>query len=216
MTESDPRASGRFRSGLRRGFSATFVASLLIVIAALPSGAAGDAGLSQHIISNPVPGWSAVPPSQLNSLVSDLNRAENAGISRYGGHATSAALGWRPANGGTGLIVSLIAFVFKGFSGSQVAQQGHLAAKTGAVSFCKGATGTGPRTNGSVSSIPGSHIVTCATVKGVVPEAVTFTRANVLAIIESTRADTSSRKLVAVARKQYQALPTTTSPVSGG
>jgi hypothetical protein len=206
----------------RRGLGTTFVAALftttaaLTSLTALPSGAVGDAALSQHIISDPIPGWTPLPQSQLAGLASALKKAENSSISKYGGRATTATDGWTPSTTRSGLIVSLIAFVFNGLSGAQVTQQGHIAAQSGAISFCKGATGTTPRSNGSVSSIPGSHIVICASVKGVVPEAVTFTRANVLTIVESTRSALSSAKLAAIARKQYLVLPTTTSAVAGG
>ncbi len=185
-------------------------------MAALPSGAAGDAGLSQHFISDPIPGWSPLPESQLASLASSLKQAENSSISKDGGRATTAADGWSPSTRQRGLIIALIAFVFKNVSGAQITQQGHLAAESSAISFCKGATGAAPRTNGSVSSIPGSHLVTCKSVKGVVLQAVTYTRSNVLAIVESTRSAMSSGKLAAIGRSQFQALPTTTSAVPGG
>lgn len=53
----------------------------------------GDAALDQHIIADPVTGWSSVPHSQPLSILSYLDSIETAAVGPYGATASCTAEG---------------------------------------------------------------------------------------------------------------------------
>jgi hypothetical protein len=83
-------------------------------------------------------------------------------------------------------------------------QQAQPAAKAAAASFCSGAVASAPVSTNPVSAIPDSHLVVCpSTPTGVVPIAVAWVKANVLAVMTLVQNSRGTQTLSSLAVKRY-------------
>jgi hypothetical protein len=173
--------------------------------AALPSGAAGNAGLSKYIISNPQHGWAQLSKSQLNSFVSGVNKSIGSSVSASDGSVITAANGWQKPGGTNFLLVTLLAVSVKGASASQTATQARDSAGAAAVSFCSGASNGNPQSNVALPSIAGSHDAICpAESNGAVPRVITWSKGNVIAMLVTVSGAVPDQKLASIAQAQFK------------
>jgi uncharacterized protein DUF2510 len=189
----------------RRTIAVTAIALCGIGISALPAGAAGAPSLDQHIVSQTVPGWSKVASSFMQTYVGYINGLEKAAIGPQGGTAITAAEGWHaPSNVHDTVLITLVAFSASGLSESQIAGQARVGAESAGQSFCTGATGSPAKSDTPLSSIPNSHVIVCKSVGGVTPVAVVWSKANVLALIETTDRSVVGPRLVQISNNEYR------------
>jgi hypothetical protein len=207
------RSQGRPLGALRRttGMAAATLAGIaaltgtLTIGAALPSGAAGNAALSRVIIANPQPGWKLLTKAQLNSYVSGINKAVASELSASDGSVATSANGWRTKDSQKFVLVTLMAVAVKGLTGAPLAQQAQDAAGSAAVSFCSGATNASPQSNVALPAISGSHDATCAaTSDGTVLQVITWSKANVVAMLITTTDSESASRFSSIAQAQYK------------
>ncbi len=180
---------------------------------ALPASGAGNAALNAEIITNPVPGLVSVPQSQVTTLVSQLQASETTELKGFGYGATVAAEEWRRPGSAQALFVYLIAVTAPAKDSSGLTVVADQAASSAATSFCSGAANAPPVVRVAVAGIAHSHYVVCQrSPNGVVAEAVTEAKANVLAVISGTKEALGRTQLEAVARRQFGAMSSTTFP----
>lgn len=176
-----------------RGALATFVVAGVVVLGA-PFASASAASLQADVLTNPVPGWTAVQPSTLSGVTTTFTKSVNAIAS----NATVAVDGFVGPNGATQILLIRLAQ----FSGASVPSGVSLPQTV--QSTCSGSGETaGPTT--SVSGIAGSVLVTC---KGSGPadiESVAWPQGNVLAWIAAE--GLSSSTVQQIARSQAAKLP---------
>jgi hypothetical protein len=191
-------------------------ALIFLVATAAPVSALGDPRLDYEIITSPVPGWEPASAAKVRPLVTSLARVETAAASGYGGSAAVAGQGWDdPTQPKSSVLIALIGVSASGASASTLDQQVGRGAAVAADTFCEGATARPPVSETVVLSIPGSHHVQCGTApNGSTLSAVTFGKANVLAIIFTTSLSVDS--LDAIAHRQYLGLPAFDSSVRSG
>ena len=183
-----------------------------------PAGAAGDSGLSQHIIANPVPGWTAETPDSLSRFVSYVNGLELSTISPAGGTAVTAAEGWHsPTDQSQYLLVALVALTFRGQSGASVDTRAAAATISALASLCAGATNQASVQTSTVTSVPNSHEVTC-TLPGAQPspDAIGWSRANAVALAATVQGALTAPQLAVIALSQYNVMPTEGFAITAG
>jgi hypothetical protein len=202
-----PRAAKRGKAfGAIHGAAGIGALGLILIFgAALPSGAAGNAGLSKYIIGNPQPGWVQLNKSQLNSFVAGVNKAIGSSLSASDGAVLTAANGWHKPGGTNFVLVTLMALSVKGASASQTATQAQASAGAAAVSFCAGASNGNPQSNVPFPAIAGSHDALCpAESSGAVPRVITWSKGNVIAILATVSGAVPDQQLSSIAHAQFK------------
>jgi hypothetical protein len=177
--------------------------------AAMPAGAAGDAGLNQHIIANPVAGWAPESGASLNRFVTYIDGLETATINPFGGTAVTAAQGWHnPSTPADYVLVALVALTFSGQSASKVDTRAQAATISALASLCAGAANQSAVQTTTVATVPGSHQVTCTLGKEQpAPDAVGWSRANAVALVVSVQGALTEAQLSSIALSQYDVMP---------
>ena len=186
---------------------------------AAPTGGVGSGTILDtdgHIVTNPVPGWLPAPPAQVQRVVTLLTRVEGAAVSSFGGSAAVAGRGWQdPRAPRSILLIALVRVSAKGVGASAMDRELVTGAGVAADTFCEGATAKPPVSQNPVASIPDSHHAFCGPApNGTTPSAVTFAKANVLAVLFNVTL--SADRLDAIATAQYAALPAADLSVSSG
>ena len=178
---------------------------------ALPASGAGNAGLSAEIIANPVPGLVSVPQRQVATLVSQLQASETTELKGLGYGATVAAEEWRrPAAPAQDVYVYLVAISAPAKGSSPLSAVADQASSSASTSFCTGAANSPPVMRVAVAHIGDSHFVVCQrSPNGVIAEAVTAAKANILLVVGGTEETLGRARLEAIALRQYRALPST-------
>ncbi|HEX3793704.1 MAG TPA: hypothetical protein VHV57_04315 [Acidimicrobiales bacterium] len=184
---------------------------------ATAAGAAGNAGLDRHIIANPVSSWMPRSASYVNTFVTYVSGVEQAAVRPLGGDAVTAAEAWQdPSSSDRTLLIGLIGFSDPSLTPARLVRQTRGAARSGAASFCAGATDRPAASDVAVSGIPGAREVTChAGQGGAQSTAITWGKSNVLAMVVSQRGAMSQARLEGIARLEYAAMGMTTAPVTG-
>jgi hypothetical protein len=174
-----------------------------------PAGAAGDAGLTQHIIANPVPGWKSESAASLDRFVTYINGLESSTIGPEGGTAVTAAQGWHSPSGPANyVLVALVALTFNGQSRAAVQTKAKAAVISALASLCAGAPNQSSVQTASVASVPGSHQVTCTLGRNEPsPDAVGWSRSNAVALVVSVEGALTTAQLSAIALSQYNVMP---------
>ena len=195
--------AGRFRNAVQT----VLVGVLVVLTVAAPAYALGDAELDRHIVTNPVPGWQAAPPAQVQRVVGLLTRVEGTAVSSFGGSAAVAGRGWQdPRAPRSILLITLVRVSAKGVGVAAMDRELVTGAAVAADTFCEGATAKPPVSQNPIASIPDSHHAFCGPApNGTTPSAVTFAKANVLAVLFNVAL--SADRLDAIATAQYATLP---------
>jgi hypothetical protein len=180
-----------------------------ILIAARTAGAAGDAGLDSHIVADPVSGWQNQPRSDVQRFVTYVNALESRTVTPQGGSAQTAAEGWRnPKIPGDYLVIALVALSYPGQSAAQTAGSASRAAATALASLCAGAPSRSAVQTVTVTGVPGGHEITCTlSAGGPGPDALGWTRGNVVTLLVTVNGLFAHSSLATVAREQYQDVP---------
>ena len=204
--------AGRFRNAVQT----VLVGVLVVLTVAAPAYALGDAELDRHIVTNPVPGWQAAPPAQVQRVVGLLTRVEGTAVSSFGGSAAVAGRGWQdPRAPRSILLITLVRVSAKGVGVAAMDRELVTGAAVAADTFCEGATAKPPVSQNPIASIPDSHHAFCGPApNGTTPSAVTFAKANVLAVLFNVAL--SADRLDAIATAQYATLPAGDLSVSSG
>jgi hypothetical protein len=183
---------------------------LSLILAPESAGAAGNASLTAHIISDPFPHGVREPASYVNGYVAGLQQVENSIAKDLNGASVAvAAEGWQASRGSKrGVLISLISLQQQGVSTSTLDNELALGANASAVSFCTASTGLTPFLERPVATIPNSHFAVCAPVKGsgTIPETITTWRANVIALIQTSSATFNGSKVEDIVLHQYDEL----------
>ncbi len=192
------------RRGLRRRrwLAVSLVALVAMTVVAtttVPAGAAGDPALDRLIVEEPVPGWTQLPASLLQSLSSGLSRTES-GITNEA--ATSAIEGWQGATGGQTMIVALVRF-------PQNIPFASRNSREGAISMCTSSTGNPPSIVQAFGSIPGAQEAQCSgtTASGIAiaGTSLSWVKGNVIVAMEGVGPPQS--EVESVALRQDAAVP---------
>jgi hypothetical protein len=147
-----PQRTARRRSWSRVAVVAFAAASACFLLEA-PAYGVGDPALDQLIAANPVPGWTALPSSALQPLVTYEDKVLSDVV---GQSVTSAAQGWQGADPSERLVVFLVRT-------PQAVPDADRQAREAVISGCASSTGNAPA--GPVQgydSIPGSQEAQCA------------------------------------------------------
>ncbi|HTX64038.1 MAG TPA: hypothetical protein VMD28_10380 [Acidimicrobiales bacterium] len=190
---------------LRRLGSCVMALSAMVGALALsggpPAGAAGNGPLAKQILTEPVPGWLALPAADLDPTIADLQRVESAAAKITGMSAVVAGNGWISSHAQV-LEIVLVAFVGKPLDAT-ITRDLQVATKVGAETLCEGATTDPPSALRSIASPPG-YLSTCHEVDGKAFKGVVFEKANMLGLVVST---VGSPELVHVSVDQYETIP---------
>jgi len=180
---------------------------------AMPAGAAGNAELSQQIISNPVPGYVPIANSSLQSEVNYLNQIEQSAIGPAGGKASAAADGWHDPSAKLGIAIILDAFNYPQGVNFDLAKNSAAAG----LSFCDAGTSAVPVSDTPIAGIPDSHLVMCQKLaSGAQPMVAAWGKANVLGMVVTSVAAMSPDKLASIATQQYNAMSSLNTAVGSG
>jgi hypothetical protein len=166
-----------------------------------PAGAAGNGPLAKEILTNPLPGWVAVPQADMAPTVSDLQGVESAAAKITGMSALVAGNGWYSPHGQL-LEILLVAFVGKPVN-ALITRSLQAGTKVAVENLCEGATTEPPTTLSAMTSPPG-YLSVCHAESGKDLKGFAFEKGDELGLLVSTF---SSSQLVAVSLRQYEAVP---------
>ena len=144
---------------MRRGHRWTTVAALALVtlvpisfVGAGPASATGDPSLDHLIVGDPVPGWTPLPSTTLQLLVTYEEKVLGDLTNQP---VTAAVQGWKDPSGPGTLLVAVIRF-------PEVVPLPDRNAREGAISACATGTATAPTSVAPLPSVPHSAEAQCS------------------------------------------------------